>query len=353
VTTTTTTVEGAPVPAADAPASPDAERPRSIPRAGWMVIAAKDFGDHLLSSRFIVLLLILGLAAGIPIFLATEQLRNLASQVSGVPALFIALFIIGPQDVSIFQLDVTVQSFIGLVAPLLGLAFAFDAVNGERSQGTLPRLLSQPIHRDDVINGKFVAGLAVIGLVLATVCGTVAAFGLIKLGIVPAAYEVLRLLVWLGVTIVYVGLWLAFGLLLSVVVRRAATSALIGFGAWLVIAVFGQFLARFVLAFLLPVSTALSAENLQTLAAQTALLRLLPTTLYNEISLVLLNPGLTQTSTPATVGQTIQLGQQIPSLLSLDQSFLLIWPQLVALVAMTVACFAAAYVMFMRQEVRA
>jgi ABC-2 type transport system permease protein len=159
--------------------------------------------------------------------------------------------------------------------------------------------------------------------------------------------------VWLGVTIIYVGLWLAFGLLLSVVVRRAATSALIGFGAWLVIAVFGQFLARFALAFLLPVSNALSDDNLAALSAQTAILRLLPTTLYNEISLVLLNPGLTQTATPATVGQTIQLDQQIPSLLSLDQSFIIVWPQVVALVAMTVACFAVAYVLFMRQEVRA
>jgi ABC-2 type transport system permease protein len=348
MTATTPTVEQ-PVETAVQPS----ERERSIPRAGWMVIAAKEFGDHLLSSRFIVLLLILGLAVGIPIFLATEQIKSLASQVSGVPALFVALFIIGPQDVSIFQLDVTVVSFVGLVAPLLGLAFAFDAVNGERSQGTLPRLLSQPIHRDDVINGKFAAGLATIGIVLVTVCGLIAAFGLIRLGITPAAYEVLRLLVWLLVTIIYVGLWLAFGLLLSVVFRRAATSALIGFGVWLVVAVFGQFLARFALAFLLPVTSVLSEENLQTLAAQTALLRLLPTTLYNEISLMLLNPGLTQTSTPATVGQTIQLGQQIPSQLSLDQSFLLIWPQLVGLVAMMVACFAAAYVLFMRQEVRA
>jgi ABC-2 type transport system permease protein len=32
---------------------------------------------------------------------------------------------------------------------------------------------------------------------------------------------------------------------------------------------------------------------------------------------------------------------------------LLVWPQVVVLVAMTVACFALAYVAFMRQEVRA
>jgi ABC-type transport system involved in multi-copper enzyme maturation permease subunit len=30
-----------------------------------------------------------------------------------------------------------VFTFIAVVAPLLGLAFAFDAVNGERAEGTL------------------------------------------------------------------------------------------------------------------------------------------------------------------------------------------------------------------------
>ena len=58
-------------------------------------------------------------------------------------------------------------------------------------------------------------------------------------------------------------------------------------------------------------------------------------------------------STPATIGSYEQAQQRIPSLLSLDQSFILVWPQVVGLVAMMVACFALAYVLFMRQEVRA
>ena len=82
-------------------------------------------------------------------------------------------------------------------------------------------------------------------------------------------------------------------------------------------------------------------------------MRLLPTRSTARRRWCCSTRGLTQVSTPATVGQTIQAQQQIPSLLSLDQSFLLVWPQLVALMAMMVACFAAAYVLFMRQEVRA
>jgi ABC-2 type transport system permease protein len=62
----------------------------------------------------------------------------------------------------------------------------------------------------------------------------------------------------------------------------------------------------------------------------------------------------TLTSTPPTVGENIQALQRAPiQSLGLDQSFLLVWPHIVVLLALTVACFAIAYVRFMRQEVRA
>jgi ABC-2 type transport system permease protein len=327
---------------------------RSVPRAGWLVVAAKEFADHLVSVRFFVLLIVLGLAAGIPLFLAAERIRSLASEVSGAQAVFLALFIIGPQDVSIFGLDVNVQSFIGLAAPLLGIAFAFDAVNGERAQGTLPRLVAQPIHRDDVINGKFAAALATITLVLLAVVLLISGFGLLRLGIVPQWAEVLRLTLWFVVTVVYVALWLAFGLLISVVIRRAATAALVGFGIWMLIAMFGRFIVGLLLGAFAPVSSSAPVDQaLSTFQLHDFVLRLLPTTLYSEASSVLLNPALTQTSTPTTVGQLAQVQQQVPTLLSLDQSLLLVWPQVVALLALSVICFAIAYVRFMGEEVRA
>ena len=81
---------------------------------------------------------------------------------------------------------------------------------------------------------------------------------------------------------------------------------------------------------------------------------MLPTTLYNEASTVLLNPqrdvrldaGDRRREHPGRTSRS-------PSLLSLDQSLLIVWPHVVALLALTVACFAIAYVLFMRQEVRA
>jgi len=320
-----------------------------IPHAGWRVIAAKEFGDHLLSVRFIVLLVVLGLAAAIPLYFAADRIRALAPAASGAPAVFLALFTLGSQQIDLLRVD----AFVGMVAPLLGLAFAFDAVNGERAEGTLPRLLAQPIYRDDVINGKFTAGMAIIGLVLVSVVVFIAGFGMLRLGIVPHGSEVLRIASWVFVTFVYVGLWLAFGLLLSVLLRRAATAALIGFGVWLLVSVFGGLITTIVTGVLTPGADASADTVLGNAQLQQLISRLMPSTLYAEVSRVILNPSVTQISAPTTIGQVVQGQQQIDTLLSLDQSLLLVWPQLVALVGLTIVCFGAAYVAFRRQEVRA
>jgi ABC-type transport system involved in multi-copper enzyme maturation, permease component len=321
-----------------------------VPHAGWRVIAAKELGDHLLSIRFIVLLIVLGLAAVIPLYFAADLIRSAAPQASGSPAVFLALFTLGSQDYTFLRVD----SFVAIVAPLLGLAFAFDAINGERSEGTLPRLLAQPIYRDDVINGKFAAGLAVIGVVLVAIVGIIAGYGIFRLGIVPASEEIVRLGAWILVTFVYVGLWLAFGLLLSVLFRRAATSALIGFGVWFLFTTFGPLITNLIGTALSPLTGSTTVERIGQAQTQQFISRLLPGQLYSEVTAVLLNPSRNpQVDLPGSLGQAQQAAQQIPTLLAFDQSLLLVWPQVVALVAMTVVCFGAAYVAFMRQEVRA
>jgi ABC-2 type transport system permease protein len=330
-----------------------AERARQtapIPRAGWVVVAGKEIGDHVSSIRFIVLLVVLGVAAGIPLYFAADTIREAADRASEAAAVFLALFTIGEETPYI---TLRVDTFVALVAPLLGVIFAFDAVNSERSDGTLPRLLSQPIHRDDVINGKFAAGLAVIGLVLVAMLTIISGYGMFRLGIVPDASEVLRLLAWTLATFVYVALWLAFGLLLSVAIRNAATAALIGFGTWLFLTLFGPLVLSFIAPIIAPISGSTNEQIYESAVFQDLITRLLPSNLYQEISIALLNPSATQVSAPATIGQAVQANQQIGTLLSLDQSLLIVWPQITALVALTVLCFGAAYILFMRQEVRA
>jgi ABC-2 type transport system permease protein len=319
--------------------------------SGWRVVARKEIADHISSARFYVLLIMLGAAAIVPLYFASDAIRSVASRIEDARNAFLVLFIYAPSDLPIPP----VFGFVGIVAPLLGVAFSFDAVNSERADGTLPRLLSQPIYRDDVVNGKFAAGLAIITIVLVAVVGVISGFGIVRLGIVPSLGEIVRLVAWLGLSVVWVSLWLAFGLLLSVVIRRAATAALVGFGVWLLVAIFGQLIVGLLAGIVAPVANAGTIDEALSLTALSdTILRLLPLTLFQEASRVLLNPSVTTVSTPSTIGQLQQWQQQAEGqLLSFDQSLLLVWPHVVALIAMTAVCFAAAYVWFMRQEVRA
>ena len=319
-------------------------------RPGWITVAGKELADHVLSVRFYVLLFVLGIAALIPLYFAAEQIRAAGSSASGHPAIFLFLFVLSPEGLSILRVDY----FVAIAAPLLGVGFAFDAVNGERHQGTLPRLLSQPIHRDDVINGKFAAGLAIITVALISALAIITGFGLLRLGIAPTGNELIRLVAWLGITILYVSFWLALGTLLSVVIRRAATSALVGLGVWFFVAIpqFGQLLVSLVAQAIGP-SGSSPTDLLAAAGTKQFLLRLLPSTLYREASSVLLNPTIATVTAPATIDQYEQSRQQVSTLLSLDQSLLLVWPHVVVLFALTVLCFAMAYARFMRQEVRA
>jgi ABC-2 type transport system permease protein len=318
-------------------------RPR---RAGWRVVATKELADHLLSVRFLVLLGIVGLAVAGSVYAAAGGIRDVAPAASETPSLFLRLFTFAPED----QQVPSFLSMVGFLAPLLGIAFGFDAVNGERSQGTLPRLVSQPIHRDDVINGKFAAGITVIGMILAGLTMLVAGLGLFRLGIVPTAVEVWRLLLWLAVTVVYVSFWLGLATLCSVALRRAATSALVAIAAWLVLTLFAGLLLGLVTDAIAPVPDQPTADQvIRNARLEQQIGRLSPSILYEEATIALLNPEV------RTIGFLLpqQIDRAVPGTLSLDQSLLLAWPQTVGLVALTILCFAGAYVLFMRQEIRA
>ena len=324
-----------------APAARIARSRERAPSGGWRTIAAKELSDHLQSVRFIVLLIVIAIAAIVPMYFVSTAITANAPELAGQPALFLVLFIGASQQAG----GIPAVEFAALFIPLVGIAFGFDAINSERSQGTLSRLLAQPIHRDDVVNGKFAAGIAVIAMMMTALVILITALGIVRLGIIPSVEELARVIVWLLTTILYAGLWLAFALLLSVAIRGAASAALVGFGT---------FLLPLAANALFPASTTGTGDQyFAATTAQQLFLRISPPQLYQDVVTAVLNPSARGMLGPANLGQYVSGQQQIPSLLTLDQSILLVWPQLVALVALTVVTFALAYVLFLRQEVRA
>jgi ABC-2 type transport system permease protein len=311
---------------------------------GWRIVARKEFTDHIHSVRFVILVVLVALAGLASVHSASGPIRDAASQTTDVPSIFLFLFTLAPDRVPAFH------EFIAILGPLLGIAFGFDAVNGERSQRTLPRLVAQPIHRDEVINGKFVAGLGAIALALVSVMAVVVSYGMLRLGVGPTTGEVVRMFAFFVVAVVYIALWLALAMALSVLTRRAATAALAGIAAWLVFTLFGGLIAGLVADTVHPVPAAATAEAVLANARfEQDVRRFSPSELYQEATGVLLNPS--RQSTGLIVQDSTS--QALPSSLSLSESLVLAWWQVAALVGALALLFAGAYASFMRQEVRA
>jgi ABC-2 type transport system permease protein len=226
-------------------------------------------------------------------------------------------------------------------------------VNGEHNRRTLSRILSQPIYRDALLFGKFLAGLVTLSISLLTLWLLVVGLGLFLIGIPPGAEEIARSFVFLLVTIVYAGVWLALALLFSVVFRSAATAALVTLGLWLLVTFIWPVLAGALAQIIVPPDpryTALGLQTPGTAQLEQILARFSPSTLYAEIVVALLDPT-TRALGPIYLSQLqgAVLGAPLPFV----ESILIAWPQMVGMIATAIVLFVIGYVIFQRQEVRA
>jgi ABC-2 type transport system permease protein len=311
---------------------------------GVGAVARKEFADHLSGLRFGILIVLIGVASLASVYAASSAIRDVASDTSSLGSAFLALFTVSGQNLP------SLLSFIVFLAPLLGIALGFDALNSERSQGTLSRLVSQPIHRDAVLQGKFVAGVGVVSLALTALVVIVAGVGIVLLGTPPSLEEVGRLIAFIVVTVIYVGFWLAIAQFFSVLFKQAATSALASIAVWLFFAIFASLIVGLVTDAIAPVpDTASDAQILRHERLSTELDRINPGTLYDEATTALLNPSV------RSLGVLVyeQIDRAIVGPLSLSQSLVLVWPQVVSLLGVVLLFFTASYIRFMREEIRA
>ena len=107
----------------------------------------------------------------------------------------------------------------------------------------MSRILAQPIYRDALLFGKFLAALLALTIGLVSLWLLVLGLGLLLFGLPPSTEEIVRMLGFLVATIAYGGVWLAVALLFSVMFRAPATAALAALGAWLLFALFWSVIA--------------------------------------------------------------------------------------------------------------
>jgi ABC-2 type transport system permease protein len=304
---------------------------------GLGVVILKELSDHLTSVRMRVLEWLVVLFALAALYGAIQQIRDTTAE---DPFLFLKLFTTARESVPF-----TFVSFLTILVPLIAIGMGFDSVNGEHNRRTLSRILSQPIYRDALLFGKFLAGLFTLSVSLIALWLLVIGLGLFLLGLPPSGEELARVFIFLLVTIAYAGVWLALAMLFSIIFRSPATAALVSLGLWLFLTLIWPALAPAIVIAFAPSSN----EETLILAAQ-YLARLSPSNLFGEVVLAILNPT-TRSLGPIYLSQLqgAVLGAPMP----LGESLIIAWPQIVGLIAGTILLFVTGYVIFQRQEVRA
>jgi ABC-2 type transport system permease protein len=308
---------------------------------GFGVVALKEIADHFNSILIVVLIVLVTASAMVVVSFGIGPIRESTAE---DPFLFLKLF---TRSTPLALPDL----LSALLVPLMAIGLGFDAVNGEHNRRTLSRILSQPIYRDALLFGKFAAGLFTLAVTFIALWLLVIGLGLWELGVPPDAEEMARALILLLITIIYGAFWFALALLFSIVFRSAATAAVMSLGIWLFVAflwpLFSPGLAN---------ALTNATDLLGVLETQQAFARLSPVVLYNEIVAIVLDPSIrsTQQSMCARLGLMVVERGAVPGApIPLLQSVLIVWPQIVALVASSIVLFVIGYVVFQRQEVRA
>lgn len=325
--------------------SEDKKKQKSHGEPPFYVMVSKETADHISSWRFAVLIAVISLTFMASIYASVNNLNAAVSNISDPDHHFLYLKILTATDNAMPPFHV----LLSFLAPLLGIGLGFDAVNAEQNNGTLSRLLAQPIYRDNFLLAKFSASLVLIGSLFLVLILLMLGGGLLWTGVAIEPQELLRIITFIGITIVYVGFWLSLSILLSIIFKQAATSALSAIGIWVFFTIFYQILVTLMIKAFMPSPAILSSQDLA--AYNNVILNILrvsPNQLYTDASTTLLMPSVRSLG-PLTMEQ---MAGAIPSALSFRESLLIVWSQVSGLLAATISCFALAYFFFMRREIR-
>ena len=311
------------------------------PWTGVGTVFQRELADNLLSVRMRLLEILVMLTGTAAVYAAIGEIK---SNVGQDPFVFLRIFTIAREPLPSFI------TFLAFLIPIVAISLAFDSVNGEFSRRTMSRILAQPIYRDALLFGKFLAGLATLAVFLVALWLFLMGLGILLLGVPPSGEEIVRGTGFLLAAIAYGGVWLALGLMFSIIFRAPATSALAALSLWLLFAVFWGMIVPLLTEIIAPVDPFDPRAQLNAISVAQGLNRLSPNTLFAESTLALLNPG-TRSLGPIFAFQL--QGALVGAPLPVAQSFLLVWPQLAGLIAAVVGLFTISYVVFQRQEIRA
>ena len=234
-----------------------------------LIVAEKEFRDHIMSKRFIVifgimmLLAIYAIATGTDAYnKALDEYKNpqnspyyqsqlyhmnqLQQQIDNATANNVSAEMVQmwqsqldsyreppmPSVLKVFQNMVFLFTFVGMI---LGAAMGFDQIAREKDEGSIKFLASSPIYRDAIINGKTIGAIAALSAAMGAAFAIAIAILMLK-GIVPGLEDLVRIFLFFLAGMLYCTVFFALAMMMSALSRNTAMAAIFTVG--MVFAVF-------------------------------------------------------------------------------------------------------------------
>ena len=315
-----------------------------------VIVAKKEFADQITGWRFLVILaLFLSLAlvgtySGVGSY--ERDLDRYAQQLATMDDRFdepgrMMMPAKPPVEGVYSSMFRTLVSYGGLLA----LALGFDLVSKEKESRSLKSLLSHPVYRDEIINGKALGGVALLALVVGSVLAISTAL-LLVFSIVPSPGDLWMILTYAGVTLLFLVTFFSIALALSTLCRESGSALLLS----VVVFILLVFLVPFATA---NIGTALMMEepdpaayggDTQSEGYQAEIAAYSKQMKVIESAVNLLSPQM-------AINALIQGISNSPGA-TLEDTLGEIWSSIAALTIYPVAFFAVAYTRFMRMDIR-
>ncbi|MEN6611081.1 MAG: ABC transporter permease subunit [Methanoregulaceae archaeon] len=193
--------------------------------SGLMTIARKEFFDHVRSRKFLLILgiflviAVVGIISGVADYnksLSTYNERISVASTSPTPDTM-------GEKPSILSVFSSVSTYIVFLGAILGVAMGFDLVTKEKESKSLKILLSHPVYRDEVINGKALGSIAALVLALGIVLVLCLA-ALLVCGIIPDPSELSLIGVFGIVSFLFIFSYFAIALFMSTISEESGSA---------------------------------------------------------------------------------------------------------------------------------
>lgn len=314
---------------------------RSMKSSVFWVMVRKEIADYIRSWQFLVMLALIVFIFFGSMYVSLSNLEQSAIKVKNLDDYLLYLRLLTTTDGNLPSFHI----FMSFLAPLLGICLGFNSINSEHQNGTLIKVMAQPVYRDNLLLSKFISATVLTSALFISLALLMIGGGMIITGVSIEFEEFLRICIYILICVFYVSFWYGLSMIFSIRFKQASTAAIASIGVWLFFTIIYGIIINAIASILAPNSNSLIMNRPSWILD---LIRMAPSQLYTDATTTLLMPKIRSLG-PMNIEQ---MAGSIPSPLPLWDSLMIVWPQVSGLISATIICFALAYYLFMRKEIK-